>query len=532
MAANWSLSYPVDSPACEKHPNPLQLIEEMTRNADSVQQDVLTRILTRNAQTEYLKGFNLDGTTDRETFKSKIPIVTYDDLQPYVKGLDKGKVLYFLFTRSETKTRGGIPARSAVTSFYRNDSFKDQPYDPYNVPIIPNEAIYCVDTYQSMYTQILCGLYEREHVLQVGATFASSLIRVIRFLQLEWHLLAHDIRTGSFNPKVTDVSIRERMTQVMRPNPELADFIARECAKDSWEGIIIKIWPNTKFIKTVVTGSMAQYIPTLDYYSGGLPLASLMYASSECYFGINLNPMCKPSEVSYTIMPNMAYFEFLPHEPNSPELTQPEPVDLANVEIDKEYEVVITTISGLCRYRVGDILRVTGFYNSVPQFQFVRRKNVVLSIDMDKTDETELQAAVENASRLLHEFNTSVVEYTSYADMTTIPGHYVIYCELLEKDSANSPSDMVLDQCCRAIEESLNSVYRRCRVADKSIGPLEIRVVKNGTFEELMDYAISKGASISQYKVSRCVSSTPIVDLLDSRVVSKHYSPSLSYWTS
>ena len=37
-----------------------------------------------------------------------------------------------------------------------------------------------------------------------------------------------------------------------------------------------------------------------------------MYASSECYFGLNLRPMCDPSEVSYTLMPNMCYFEFLP----------------------------------------------------------------------------------------------------------------------------------------------------------------------------------------------------------------------------
>jgi hypothetical protein len=37
-----------------------------------------------------------------------------------------------------------------------------------------------------------------------------------------------------------------------------------------------------------------------------------MYGSSECYFGINLRSLCDPSEMSYVIMPNMAYFEFLP----------------------------------------------------------------------------------------------------------------------------------------------------------------------------------------------------------------------------
>lgn len=443
-------------------------------------------------------------------------------------GLDKGKGLYFLFVKSETKTPGGLLARPVLTSYYKSEHFKTRPYDPYNVYTSPNEAILCADSFQSMYTQMLCGLLERQQVLRVGAVFASGLLRAIRFLQLNWRLLADDIRTGTLNPKITDLAIKDCMAQILKPDPELAEFVLSECSNENWEGIITRIWPNTKYLDVIVTGAMAQYIPTLEYYSGGLPMACTMYASSECYFGLNLNPMCKPSEVSYTIMPNMAYFEFLP---NSSGESATKLIDMEDVEIGKEYELVITTYAGLYRYRVGDILRVTGFHNSAPQFHFVRRKNVLLSIDSDKTDEAELQKAVENASQLLTKFNTSVVEYTSYADTTTIPGHYVIYWELLAKDQANSPSGELLNQCCLAMEESLNSVYRQGRVADNSIGPLEIRVVKNGTFEELMDYAISRGASINQYKVPRCVNFTPIMELLDSRVLSAHFSPDLPHWT-
>jgi auxin responsive GH3 gene family len=49
-------------------------------------------------------------------------------------------------------------------------------------------------------------------------------------------------------------------------------------------------------------------------------------------------------------------------------------------------------------------------------------------------------------------------------------------------------------------------------------GPLEIRVVRGGTFEEVMDNAISRGASIDQYKTPRRVSFGPIIELLNSRV--------------
>lgn len=256
-----------------------------------------------------------------------------------------------------------------------------------------------------------------------------------------------------------------------------------------------------------------------------------MYASSECYFGLNLNPLSEPSQVSYTIMPNMAYFEFLPLDPHSGSTGELSLVDMVNVEIGKEYELVITTYAGLYRYRVGDILRVTGFHNSTPKFHFVRRKDVLLSIDSDKTNESELQSSVDNASKLLSNFNTSVVEYTSYADTQTIPGHYVIYMELLVKDPTNYPTHKVMEQCCLAMEESLNAVYRQGRVECNSIGPLEIRVVENGTFEKMMDFAMLRGASINQYKVPRCVSFTPVTNLLDSRVVASYFSPILPQWT-
>ncbi|PON99926.1 GH3-like hormone conjugating enzyme [Trema orientale] len=587
------------SPACEQDAKALQLIEDMTRSTDSVQERVLREILSRNSETEYVKRFGLNGATDRETFKSKVPVVTYEDLQPDIQriangdrspifsshpvsefltssgtsggerkllptiheeldrrqnffslrmsimstnvpGLDKGKGLYFFFIKAERKTPSGLIARPTLTSYYNSEQFKNRPYNPYNVYTSPNETILCPDTFQSMYSQMLCGLIMRHEVLRIGAVFASGLLRAIRFLQLNWRDLARDISTGTLNPRITDPAIRERlMSGILKPEPELAEFVSSQCSGENWEGIITRIWPNTIYLDTVLTGSMAQYIPTLDYYSGGLPKVSGMYCSSEGFFGINLRPICDPSEISYTIMPNMAYFEFVPHDVAAPLPSRhapppPKLVDLADVEVGKKYELVVTTYAGLCRYQVGDILQVTGFHNSAPQFRFVRRKDVLLSIDADKTNESELQKAIENASLLLREFNTSVVEYTSYADTKTIPGHYVIYWELMVKDdySANLPSHDMLNRCCLVMEESLNSVYRQGRVADNSIGPLEIRVVKNGTFEELMDYAISRGSSMSQYKVPRCVKSVPIIELLDSKVVSVHFSPAAPHFDS
>ncbi|PSS06303.1 Indole-3-acetic acid-amido synthetase [Actinidia chinensis var. chinensis] len=584
----------------EKNKRTLQFIEDVTTNPDDVQQRVLAEILSRSAGVEYLGRHGLNGHTDRHTFKKLVPVIKYDDILPdiariangdkspilcshpisefltssgtsggerklmptieeelgrrsllysllmpvmnqFVPGLDKGKGMYFLFIKSEAKTPGGLVARPVLTSFYKSNHFKERPYDPYTNYTSPNETILCPDSYQSMYSQMLCGLCQNKDVLRVGAVFASGFIRAIRFLEKHWPLLCSDIRTGSLNPQITDPSVREAVMRVLRPDPGLADFIGSECGRQSWQGIITRLWPNTKYVDVIVTGTMSQYIPTLDYYSNGLPLVCTMYASSECYFGVNLNPLCKPSEVSYTLIPTMAYFEFLPVHRNNGvtnsitvpkslnEKEQQELVDLVDVKLGQEYELVVTTYAGLYRYRVGDVLRVAGFKNKAPQFNFICRKNVVLSIDSDKTDEVELQNAVKNAVNHLMPFDATLTEYTSYADTSTIPGHYVLFWELHVNGSTPIPPS-IFEDCCLTIEESLNSVYRQGRVSDKSIGPLEIKIVESGTFDKLMDYAISLGASINQYKTPRCVKFAPIVELLNSRVVCSYFSPKCPKW--
>ncbi|XP_031476755.1 indole-3-acetic acid-amido synthetase GH3.6 [Nymphaea colorata] len=586
--------------AFNQHSEALQYIEDVTNNANQVQARVLGEILSHNAQVEYLRRCGLDGrTADRQNFKNLLPVISYEDIKPdidriangdkspilssypisefltssgtsggerklmptieqelerrsllysllmpvmdqFVPGLDKGKGMYFLFVKSEAKTPGGLVARPVLTSYYKSKHFTERPFDPYTNYTSPDETILCPDPFQSMYSQLLCGLIQHKEVLRVGAVFASGFIRAIKFLEHNWTELARDIRNGHLNSRITDLSVREAVTKILKPDPELAELIEGECMKNSWQGIIPRLWPNTKYIDIIVTGTMAQYIPTLDFYCNRLPLVCTMYASSECYFGLNLNPLSDPKDVCYTLIPTMAYFEFLPVHRNNGvtdphvisktqwEKEEKELVELVDVKLGHEYELVVTTFAGLYRYRVGDVLRVAGFKNKAPQFQFICRKNVALSIDSDKTDEVELQNAVKNAIHHLEPFGATLVDYTSHANTSTIPGHYVLFWEL--KNGATPVPPSVFEDCCLTIEESLNSVYRQGRAADKSIGPLEIKVVEAGTFDKLMDYALTNGSSINQYKTPRCVKFTPIIELLNSTALSSYCSPKCPKW--
>ncbi|KAI3844977.1 hypothetical protein MKW92_028374 [Papaver armeniacum] len=509
----------------------LEYIEEVTTNAEEIQKRVLSEILSRNEHVEYLQRKGLDGHTDSETFKKMLPVITYEDLKPdidriisngntssppfsvtnpfpmrkripmteedagrryffrslvmpivdqYIPGLDKGKVMYIMISVPQDKTPAGIALCYSSTAFYKTSYFKDgfnnNPYNSYTCPI---EAIHCEDSYQSMYSQVLCGLYQNDQVLRLRAT-------TFRKTGL---LFCNDIRNGRIDDKkITDLLVRKAVSKLLsiKPNPKLADLIETECKRDeSWKGIISRLWPNAKYIESVVTGTMSQYIPYIEFYSNKLPIVCASYLCSEVYCGINLNPLCQPDQVSYTLIPTMAYFEFLPII--SGQHDQQELVDLTSVKPENEYELVVTTYTGLYRYRVGDVLRVAGFKNNAPQFNFTRRYNTLLILIQKRQ--------TKNSS--VHLLLITLVSLIIYNPSNYSRAHYVLYFELQwDKNNFSILQTTVMEEC-----------------------------LETGTFDKLMAYAIREGSSGNQYKTPRCVKLAPIVQLLNSRVVSNYFSP-------
>lgn len=275
----------------------------------------------------------------------------------YIPGLDEGKAMYLYFVKAETSTPCGLPARTVLTSYYRSKHFKCRARDPFNDYTSPDQAIICNDSNQSMYCQLLAGLVHRHKVMRLGAVFASAFLRAISFLERNWVRFCNDIRNGQLDPLITDPECRTSMSNILlQPDPLLADEIQNICSRPSWKGILRLLWPRAKYIEAVVTGSMSQYIPALEYYSGGkLPLVGTMYASSECYFGVNLKPLSDPADVSFTLLPNMGYFEFIPLSDHGTllmdldeetEVPKDKLVDLVNVRLGCYYELVITTFAG------------------------------------------------------------------------------------------------------------------------------------------------------------------------------------------
>ncbi|CAN6908067.1 unnamed protein product [Brassica oleracea] len=377
----------------------LSILEELTSNAKQIQDDVLTKILKSNANTEYLSRF-LEGSSDKELFKKNVPVVSYEDVKPYIDRVANGEPWDIISGEPICDTRRCSGTSNGNQKIYpaNNIYFENQLFGYALSSVVISKY---ADGYKQGKVMIFTFTHrisktpcvQRDEVIGVGATIPSVLVRVINFLEKYWKELASNIRSGTVSKWITDLSCRDSVSTILgEPNAELADLIEHECSgHKSWQGIITRLWPKTKYIETIVTGTMSQHIPALDYYSNELPLVSKAYASSEAFFGINVNPLTKPQHVSYTFLPNMSYFEFI--EVDEDGGTTGEIVDLVNVKLGSYYEPLVTNFSG------------------------------------NPTTEEDISKALARATVVLESSDLILTGFTCYGDISTVPGHYVFYVE-------------------------------------------------------------------------------------------------------
>lgn len=173
-------------------------------------------------------------------------------------------------------------------------------------------------------------------------------------------------------------------------------------------------------------------------------------------------------------------------------------------------------------------MTVSGFYNATPLFHFSGRHNVALSIDYETVSEEDLLKAISQAYELhLRPLGYMFGGSTAYADISTLPGHYVLFWELVSAAGNHIASDVdqtVMEKCCVTAEGCFDQMYRKIRHRG-SISALEIRVVKHGAFDALMDFFVSRGTSPNQYKTPMAIRSEEAMMVLEERVSGRFFNP-------
>ncbi|KAJ8618163.1 hypothetical protein MRB53_014349 [Persea americana] len=432
-----------------------------------------------------------------------------------------GRILEFIYSSKQFQTRGGLTAGTATTHYYASEEFKIKQKTTRAFTCSPPEVISGGDYSESTYCHLLLGLIYSEQVEFVASAFAYSIVQAFTALEEQWEEICADIKNGTLSDRITSPKMREAVLGCLSPNPLLGFKIEEKCRELkglNWLCVIPKLWPNCKYVYSIMTGSMQHYLRKLMHYSGDLALISADYGSTESWIGVNVDPASPPEKATFTVIPTFSYLEFIPlyrHQQKRnclavDDFLEAEPVPLAQVKVGQEYEVVLTTFTGLYRCRLGDVVQVSGFYGETPKLTFICRRKLILTINIDKNTERDLQVAVERGSRPLSRTKIELVDFTSHASVTHQPGHYIIYWEIKGEGEED-----ILAECCREIDVSFVDYGYIVSRKSNSIGPLELCIVENGTFKKILDYFIANGAAMGQFKTPRCTNNPDLLNILD-----------------
>nr|KAJ0217652.1 hypothetical protein LSAT_V11C300117920 [Lactuca sativa] len=281
-----------------------------------------------------------------------------------------GKILEFIYSSKQFKTKGGLSAGTATTHYFASKEFKLKQQQTKSFTCSPEEVIFSGDYKQSTYCHFLLGLFYSPEVEFITSTFAYCIVQSLTLFEDYWRDLCNDISTGTLSPRITIPYIRRSVLDLIKPNSGLAKSIRSKCEEleaSDWYGLIPMLWPNAKYVYSIMTGSMQPYIEKLRHYAGDhLPLVSAEYGSTESWIGVNMDPSCAPENVTFTVVPTFSYFEFIPlHRPHhkaceavaagdgvcgggggGEDYVEDDPVPLSRVKIGQQYEIVLTTFTG------------------------------------------------------------------------------------------------------------------------------------------------------------------------------------------
>ncbi|KNY26150.1 GH3 auxin-responsive promoter family protein [Pseudobacteroides cellulosolvens] len=529
--------------------------------ADQRNNQLLMDIIRKNIGTVYGKKYGFQSIDSPQKFKDSVPLTVYDDYKCYIERMAEGKdniltsekVEYFgtssgttgsqkLIPTTESsrksisaymglltqgvlcenlskswsygrglnlmnmtvsgKTQGGITI-SAGTAGGMRSMEKMIPY----IWTSPVEILKHDGKADINYIHLLFALMEKD-LMYIGAPFISSVLDLLRCLENKWPDLVKDIELGTINSRIElDEELRNKLQKKIRPNPKRASELKKEFTSGI-EHIVTRIWPKFAFIWSVAGAGFKVYHEKVKKYISDIPVYNGAYAATEGLIGIEL----ELGKAIYVAAPNSVYYEFIRIDESDNQKIPTYSID--ELKVGEKYEVVITNRAGFYRYRLGDVVKVTGYRGKSPELEFLYRKNQLINIYSEKTSEQAIHQAIVETFK---DLRVELVDYTVMADINVSPGRYVFFVEVNDADSLDKLEvEKILEsKLCIA-----NPRYDHFRKVMK-ISHASLELLKPQTFNSFKNLLLSNGASRNQVKIPRVVSKDYLVEFLKSNTYKK-----------
>ena len=145
-----------------------------------------------------------------------------------------------------------------------------------------------------------------------------------------------------------------------------------------------EVWPNLATVTCWTSASSAAQVPLVEPWLGGVTLRDYPYAGTEAlltvpiYDGVEGHPLHPAASTIVELLPEDA-------EPHARNL-----LPCWQAQEGKCYEVFLTSLSGLIRYRLHDIVKCTGHFHRTPRLVFRSKTAFILKVTSTAIPEDEV----------------------------------------------------------------------------------------------------------------------------------------------
>lgn len=480
-------------------------IELFMKYPNEVQEELFKDLISKAKKTEFGKAHGFGEINSHSDFKNNVPVQSYEQVFPYIERIMKGEqnVLWPSHISWFAKSSGTTNARSKfipVSTEALEDCHFKGGKDLISIYVnnYPDSRMF------SGKGLAIGGSHQINEFDQNADSYYGDVSAVIMQNLPFW---AQVIRTPSLEvalmdkweekiEKMASITAQDNVTSLSGV-PTWTILLLQRIMELKQVDSILDVWPN---LEVFFHGAVA-FTPYRELFNQLIPSEKMRYTeiynASEGFFGIQDQ---RNSEELLLMLDYGIFYEFVPFE--NIEEENPTTISLDDVEVGKNYAMIISTNSGLWRYNIGDTIKFT----STDPYRIKisgRTKHFINAFGEEviiENAETAITEACKKTNAIIDNFTAAPV----YFDTDNTGGHEWIV------EFKRQPSD--LDDFKRVLDEKLreiNSDYDAKRYKNMALQPPIVHSVNEGTFYRWMK---KRGKLGGQNKVPRLSNSREHLD--------------------
>ncbi len=479
-------------------------IQNWSNHPVAAQREVLQNLVTDAQYTEFGKKYHFSSLFNVKEFKKRVPIQDYDDLKPYVHRMMNGEENILCGTPINwfAKSSGTTSDKSKFIPI-SEDSLQDNHFQASK------------DVLSNYYKNFPSSDLLTGKGLVIGGSHQIGIINEeldIKFGDLSAILMENSPFWGQWlrTPELSIALLDEWENKIELLAQKTADENVTSLAGvPTWTLLLLKrilqikgketikeVWPN---LELYINGgvSFVPYREQFDKIIGGKINYLEIYNASEGFFAGQEKP---DDDGMLLFTEHGIFYEFLPVD----EYGKPNPITigLKNVQVGKNYALVISTTGGLWRYLVGDTIQFTSL-NPYKIKVTGRLKHYINAfgeeVIADNSDNA-IAAACEKTNAIVNDYTAAPVYFCDGANGT--------HEWLVEFDKHPKSLEHFTIELDKALK-NCNSDYEAKRYKDIALRMPIVRALPNGTFNEWLR---SKGKLGGQHKVPRLSNERKILE--------------------